>query len=155
MQNQTTLTKPENLDPTRLHSPDEVRQWKAECSEYHRAIREIEQAKVAKDQAVVAYKNRTLDENEYFALKVKEKAEQDARIAERAAAEKAAALASIDRLMGSPAIAEVMHRSEYSFLQEVIQWANRGYVLANDGFLNFGMGFYHIKMTAPIKKPTK
>ena len=155
MQNQTTPIKPANLDNTILHSPDAVRQWKAECEDYHQAIRAIEQAKIAKAQAVVAYENRTLDENEYFALKVKEKAENDARIAERAAAEKTAALANIDRLMGSPDIAEVMHRNEYSFLQEVIQWANRGYVLNADGFLNFGMGFYNIQMTAPATKRVK
>lgn len=155
MQTQNTPIKPADLDNTILHSPDAVRQWKAEWADYHQAIRDIEQAKVAKAQAIVAYENRMLDDDEYFQLKVKEKAANDAKIAERVAAEKAAALANIDRLMGSPDIAEVTHRNEYSFLQEVIQWANRGYVLSDDGFLNFGMGFYSIQMSAPKKKGSK
>lgn len=149
---QTTPIKPADLDHTILHSPDAVRQWKQDCADFHQAIRAIEQAKVAKVQAVEAHNNRILSEDEYFQLKVKEKAANDARIAERAAAEKAAALAEIDRLMASPDIAEVMHRNEHNFLREVIHFANRGYTLADEGFLHFGMGLYHVQMSAPKKK---
>jgi FMN phosphatase YigB (HAD superfamily) len=149
MQTQNTPIKPADLDSTILHSPDAVRQWKADWVDYHAATRAIEQARITKAQAIVAYENRTLSESEYHEQAVKRKQEQDAKQAERAAVEKAAALAEIDRLMGSPDIAEVMHRNEYSFLLEVIQWANRGYVMADNGFLTFGMGMYHIQMQAP------
>lgn len=152
MQNQTTPTKPADLDPTRLHSLDEQRQWKSDWADYHATIRAVEQAKVTKAQAIVAYENRTLSESEYFDLAVKRKAEQDSRNAEREAIAKAAALAEIDRLMGSPDIAEVLHRNEYAFVQEVIQWSGRGYVLADNGFLSFMPGMYHINMQAPAKK---
>lgn len=146
---QTTPTKPADLDSTILHSPDAVRQWKSDWATYHAATRAVEQAKINKAQAAVAYENRTLSESEYHEQAVKRKQEQDTKQAERAAVEKAAALAEIDRLMGSPDIAEVMHRNEYSFLLEVIQWSSRGYVLADNGFLSFMPGLYHIQMQAP------
>ena len=149
MNTQTIPTKPADLDSTRLHSPDEVRQWKSDCADYHAANRAIEQAKITKAQAAVAYENRTLSESEYYEFAVKRKAADDAKQAEREAITKAAALAEIDRLMGSPEIAEVLHRNEYTFLQEVIQWSNRGYVLADNGFMCFMPGMYHINMQAP------
>jgi hypothetical protein len=124
-------------------------------ADYHQALRNIEYAKQLKEQATTAYENRILDDQEYFQLAVERKKEQDAKIAEREAAEKAAALAEIDRLMSSPPTVEVMHRNEYTFLQEVILWSGKGYVLNENGFHSFVMGMYHVTMDAPAKKGNK
>lgn len=152
MTNQTTPIKPENLDSTRLHSPEEVKQWKADTADYFSALRAIENAKVAKAQAQVAYANRTLTSDEYHELAVKREADRQAKQAERETAEKTAALAEIDRKMASPDTVEVMNRSEYNFLLEVIMWSNRGYTLQDNGIHHFGMGLYHVQLTAPAKK---
>jgi len=154
----TALTKPLPLDNTRLHHPDVVRKHKADTADFFQAIKAAEQAKVAAAQAAIDYSNRALNEAEYWQISVDRKAAQDAIAAERKSNEKAAALVEIDRLMQSPPIAEVMHRSEYSFIQEVIMWANRGYVMNESGFINFGMGHYHVLLTAPaapIKRVSK
>ena len=149
MTTQAIPTKPESLSIYVLHSPSEVRQHAAEMEEYFEAIRKIEYGKRIKAQAIIDEANRPLTEDEYFQEAVKRQKAQDDKQAEREAITKAAALAEIDRLMGSPEIAEVMHRNEYTFLQEVIQWSNRGYVLADNGFMCFMPGMYHINMQAP------
>lgn len=143
--------KPVELDPKKLHSPSEVRQFKAETADYFQALRDIEQSRNVKAQAEHAHQNKTLDDDEYFALAVKRKAENDAKIAERLATEKAAALAHIDHLLSSPPTIEIMHRSEFAFLKEVIHWANRGYVMPDSGFLAMMPGMFHIVMDAPAK----
>ena len=149
MTNTTSPIKPADLDSTRLHSPAELREWKAKTADYHQAIRDIERAKFVASQAAVAQQNRTLNEEEYFAMAVKRKAENDARIAEREAAEKAAALADIERLLSSPPTVDVLHRSEYSFMVEVIQWANRGYTMQDNGLMAMMPGLYHVILNAP------
>lgn len=65
MQNQTTPTKPLDLDPTILHSPDEVRQWKSDTADYFQALRNIERAKEIKAEAIKAEANRPLTPDEY------------------------------------------------------------------------------------------
>ena len=97
----------------------------------------------------MAHQNRNLNDDEYFAMAVKRKAENDLKIAERVAAEKAAALAEIDRLLSSPASVEVVQRSEFAFIREVIHWANRGFTMPDSGFMAMMPGMFHIVMDAP------
>jgi len=144
-------TKPENLDPTKLHSPSEVAAWKQASHDYFVATRKIASDAEAAIQAAQAHASRILSSDEYFALAVERKAKQDAVTAERIAAEKAFALSEIDRKLQSPPVADVMARNEYTFLQEVIMWSARGYTLEEGGLINFGLGHYHIQMTAPKK----
>jgi len=138
----TTPIKPADLDIYTLHSPEAVKAWKQDVADYHQALARIERAKEAKQQAAIAEQNRVLTDEEYY---------QDDIAAERAAAEKAAALAEIERLMSSPKTVDVINRNEVLFMIEVIQWANRGYTMAENGFHSFGMGLYHITMNAPAK----
>lgn len=148
MTTQTTLTKPDNLDTSILHHPSVVRQWKADTADYFQALRNIEQAELNKAKTISAYENRILSEDEYFALKVKQKTEQDEKQAEREAAAKATALAEIDRLMASPPTVEVLHRGEFQFISEVIMYANRGYELAD--LIACMPGLYHCTLSAPV-----
>lgn len=150
MTNTVTPTKPADLDNSILHTPEAVRQWKQDSSDYYQAVQAIKQAEIHQAQLEYAHRNRTLTSEEYYQESVKRKAAADALAAERAEVEKAKALENIERLMGSPAIADILHHNEYSFMQEVIQWANRNYVMAENGFHSFGMGLYHIQMSAPV-----
>jgi hypothetical protein len=150
MTTQTTPTKPLDLDPTILHSPDAVRKWKADSADYFQALRDIEQTALDKEQAVTAHANRTLDENEYFQLAVKRKKEQDDKQAEHAAIQKAKELAAIYFAMSSPPVADIMENNEYRFLASVVNFANRGYTLGDNGILHFGMGLFHCQLDAPV-----
>ncbi|MDO8774306.1 MAG: hypothetical protein Q7K57_37455 [Burkholderiaceae bacterium] len=149
----TALTKPAGLDPTRLHSPEEYQKWKSDTAAYFQGIRDAERAEQVKEQAVKAYENRILSSTEYFEMAVKREAENKAKQAEREAEQKAAALAEIDRLMASPETVEVLHRSEFTFMLEVIQWANRGYVL--NSLMSLMPGLCHAVMSAPAPAPKK
>ena len=146
----TTPIKPDDLSIYVLHSPEAVRAWKEEVAEYHQALARIERAKEAKAKAAIVEKNRVLTDEEYHQEALKRKKIADDKLAERVAAEKAAALAEIERLMSSPATVDVINRNEVLFMVEVIQWANRGYTMAEDGFRSFGMSLYHITMNAPV-----
>ena len=146
---QTLPTKPDDLSIYVLHSPEAKRKHAAEVEDYFRAIRNIENAEKAKVQAAIDYANRPLDESEYFALAVKRQKEQEAKQAERAAAEKAVELARIDFLMSSPPVAEIMETNEHRFLASVVNFASRGYTLGSNGILHFGMGLYHCQLDAP------
>jgi hypothetical protein len=147
----TTPIKPADLDIYTLHSPEAVKAWKQDVADYHQALARIERAKEAKQQAAIAEQNRVLTDEEYYQEALKRKKIADDIAAERAAAEKAAALAEIERLMSSPKTVDVINRNEVLFMIEVIQWANRGYTMAENGFHSFGMGLYHITMNAPAK----
>jgi hypothetical protein len=147
---QTTPTKPADLDSTRLHSQAEVNAWKDAMADYHQALRNIEQAKQVKAEAVTAHANRTLTESEYFDLAVKRKKESDAKQAAHAAIQKAKELAAIDFAMSSPPVADIMETNEYRFLASVVNFANRGYTLGDNGIHHFGMGLYHCQLDAPV-----
>lgn len=158
MTNQTsTPIRPADLDNTKLHTPTEYKAWQQSMRDYHQAIRDIEQAAERKAQAVIAEQNRVLTDAEYHALAVKRKETSDAVAAERVAAEKTLALAEIQRLMASPETVEVLQRNEFQFLTEVLHWANRGYVLAENGFHSMGYGLFHVTLQAPVaaKKAAK
>jgi len=146
---QTLPTKPAALSIYVLHSPDDRRKHAAEVEDYFQAIRSIENAEKAKAQAAIDYANRPLDEAEYFALAVKRQKEQEAKQAERAAIQKARELAAIDFALSSPPVAEIMETNEYRFLISVVNFANRGYTLGDNGILHFGMGLYHCQLDAP------
>nr|WP_315428108.1 hypothetical protein [uncultured Albidiferax sp.] len=145
-----TPIKPADLDNTKLHTPAEYKAWQQSMRDYYNALRAIEQAAERKAQAVIAEQNRPISDDEYHALAVKRKQIADDKIAERAAAEKSAALAEIEKLMSSPATVDVINRNEVLFMVEVIQWANRGYTMPETGFHSFGLGLFHITMNAPV-----
>lgn len=152
------LIKPADLDNKILHHPDVVRQHKSDVFEYHAAIRATEQAKVVADQAAEAHANRIISDEEYYQANVLRQQEQEKRQASYVVAEKAAALANIDRLMQSPPVAEVVARNEFAFLQELILWSSKGYTLEDNGIVHFGPGFYNVLLSAPaapIKKASK
>lgn len=155
MTTQTLPTKPADLSIYVLHSPEAIRQHAAETRDYFNEIRKIEHAEAVRAQAILANANRPSTDDEYFAQAQKREAENQAKQAERAATEKADALAEIDRLLASPPTVEVVHRNEFLFLQKVIQYAGRGYVMTDDGFLSFTPGMYHIVMNSPQQAAKK
>lgn len=150
MQTQTQPIKPADLSIYVLHSPEAKRQHRAEVDAYFQAIRNAENAEKAKAQAAIDYANRPLDESEYFALAVKRQKEQEAKAAAHAAIQHAAELAKIDFLMSSPPVADIMETNEYRFLTSVVNFANRGYTLGDNGIHHFGMGLYHCQLDAPV-----
>lgn len=149
MSNTTAPTKPADLSMYVLHTPAEVRQHRLDTEDYFKAIQDIERAKQAKAQAVINEANRTLNDDDYFALKLKQKKEQDDKQAQRVAAEKATELARIDFLMSSPPVVEIMETNEHRFLTSVINFASRGYTLGDNGILHFGHGLFHCNLDAP------
>lgn len=148
----TTPIKPEPLSLYTLHTPEVVKQWKAEMADYYQELASIENAEKIKDQDEYAHQNRILSEDEYFQVAVKRQKVIDDKASTTAVEAKKAALSEIDHRMSSPATVDVINRNEFAFIQEVIHWANRNYTLANDGFHSFVSGLYHIQMTAPANK---
>jgi hypothetical protein len=147
------MTKPQRpapLDLTKLHTPTEVRQWKAEMADYHAALRAEEEQERLKEQTKKAHENRIiLNADEAYALAVEREAQRKAREAEQEAARQAERDAKAAYLASLPAVADVSERSEFHFLQTVIHWAGKGYSLSDDGIEAFLPGFYSCRLTAP------
>ena len=134
---------------TRINTPGEYRAWQDAEGAYFAALRNIEVAKKEAAEMAKAEANRVLSEQEYYVLACQRENERKAAAAASAAAaaEKAAARAEVDRLSGSPAVADVMHRNEWAFLQEICHWSRRQYTL-NDLHSCMPM-LYHATMSAP------
>jgi len=144
-----TPIKPEPLSIYVLHSPAEKRKHAAEVDAYNQAVRAIEHAKQVKAQAEIAERNRPMTDEEYFQMAVNRKADQDAMEAEAAAIRHAAELEKIAYEMSSPAVADIMETSEFQFLKSVVHWAGRGYVMHDQSIQHWGMGLYHVQLSAP------
>ena len=135
------------MDNTRINTPGEYRAWQDAEGAYFAALRNIEQAKQEAAEMAKAEANRVLSEQEYYVAACQRENENKAKAAARAAAEKEAAQVEADRLTATPAVAEIMHRNEWAFVQEICHWSRRQYTL-ND--LHSCMpGLYHATMSAP------
>lgn len=148
-----TLTMPEPLDPSRLHSPTEVRMHATKVAAYRDALREEEAALRRKQEQAAAAADRVLSEDEYFALALKFNEAQKAKEAQREAERKAKDDEEAAYLASHPATAEIMERSEYRLLTALEHWIKRGYSVTPDSVQAFGMGLFHVTLAAPA--PTK
>jgi len=152
---QALPVKPEPLSLYVLHTPAAVRQHEQAMYDYYAAMRAIAQQEQADKEAAIAEASRALTQAEYFAQAQEREREKQAKVKAAHDAEVAAARAEVDRLATSPAIAEVMHRNEWNFLQEICHWSRRQYTL-EDGNLHASLpGHYHASMTAPAAKGGK
>jgi hypothetical protein len=153
-------TLPAPLDPTAFHTRQEIREHQEAQQYFYDYQRDIEtQARIDADNArakVLAESDRELTDDEYDSLKRKQwHAEKDKQAA-ILAKEKSDELEKIAYLLSSPPVAEIFVRNEFAALQLVIHWAARGYMLQDEGYLNFGNSFCHLQMTAPaVKKAAK
>lgn len=141
------------MDNTRINTPGEYRAWQDAEGAYFAALRNMEQDKQEAAEMAMAEANRVLSDQEYYVLACQRENENKARAAARATAEQDAARAESERLAGSPAVAEIMHRSEWAFIQEVCHWSRRQYTL-ND-LHSFMPGLYHATMSAPAAPAAK
>lgn len=135
------------MDNTRINTPGEYRAWQDAEASYFATLRRIEAAKKEAVETEKAEANRVLSDQDYYIAACQRENERKEKAAATLAAEKAAAQAEAARLASSPDVVEIMHRSEWAFLQEVCQWSRRQYTL-ND--LHSCMpGLYHATMAAP------
>lgn len=150
---QTAPQRPAPMDNTRINTPGEYRAWQDAERAYFDALRSIEQAKQQAAEMAKAEANRPLTSQEYYVMACQRENENKAKAAATLAAEQAAAQAEADRLAATPAVAEIMQRNEWAFIQEVCHWSRRQYTL-ND--LHSCMpGLYHATMNAPAAKAGK
>lgn len=144
----STLTKPDPLDPTVFHTREQYREWQRKMYAYHAAINEAE---AAEREANTNKQPHTLTDFEYDTWKRKLWEDEQARQAERLAAEKAAAKVIEDYLASTPDVAVITENSPYFFVQKVAHWALKGYTLPDDGVKYFVPGCYSIEMVKPAK----
>lgn len=134
-----------------------MRQYQNALAAYYEFQRLAEnQARIALDnqRAIdLANSRREQTDAEYDAMK---KAQWDAEKAKQAARlqkEKDDALARTAYLLSTPPVADLLHRSEYSFLKDFEYWVGqRQYTLEPDGVITFQPGLYHAQLTAPVAK---
>jgi hypothetical protein len=153
------LTLPAPLDQTVFHTRKTVQEYRQAVANYYTQQREIEhQARVAADNEFArdrANAQREQTDAEYDAIKLGEWTAARNKVADRIAKEKTDALAKIAYMTSSPPVAEIMCRSEYNCIQEIIHFASLGYTMNDSGMLAFGNGYFHIEMHAPTSKPSK
>lgn len=153
MTDNTKPQRPAPLDPTRLHTPAEVRKWKEAEAEWAEAIRAAERHAAQEEEAKRAYENRYLTETEYHERAIERENENRARQAEREAARFAEEQRKKEALAESPDIADVLTNSPAEMLRQVCLWAARGYVLNVDGpIVMLPPSLWHVQMKAPAKK---
>jgi hypothetical protein len=149
----TTITRPADLDNSKLHTRAEVRAWQDANFEYHAAIHAEEQRAATQAAAKAAEASRPLSDDEYYQQAVQRETEKRARIADREAAEKADQEAKVAYLESTPAIADIDATNPYSFLLQVIAWAQKGYTLPEDADIATFPSWYAVKLTAPAPAP--
>lgn len=91
MTTKATLARPADLDPTKLHSPAEVRAHRAEVEAYFAAVRAEADRLHRKEEAAKAEANKVLNDDEYYQLALEREAAKQAREAEREAERQTAA----------------------------------------------------------------
>jgi hypothetical protein len=140
---------PPALDPTRLYSPSEVRQWKRDTEAHYDAKRAAQRQQVLRDE--VATSPRMLSEEEDFALALERQATRTAQQFERDSQALMQKKAQEAYLASSPETAEVIERSFVRFLVQFQLWAQRGYVVNVDGPLTGSFDLYHATLTKPAQ----
>jgi hypothetical protein len=150
MTTNTTLTRPDNLDPSKLHSPTEVRAWEAAVFGYHEQVREEAALLRKREEAKVHEQNKALSPDEYFQEAVEREAIKQARLAEIQAAEQAKEDAAAAYLASSPDVAEISTSNPYKFITEVIHWASKGYVLPDDADITMLPTLCMCKLHKPV-----
>lgn len=149
----TAPTLPEPLDQTIYQTREAVREHQAAQQRYWDYQRQLEnQARIDADNErakELANAQREQTDAEYDAIKRKQWEDQKDKEAARLQKEKDDAMARTAYLLSSPPIAELFHRSEYSFLKDFEFWCQKGYTLGDEGLLTFQPGFYHAQLTAP------
>jgi hypothetical protein len=145
-----TQTIPEPLDPSRLHSPTEVRIHAAKVAAFRDAVREEEAAQRRRQEATEAASDAPLDENGYFELAINRHNEQQAKKAAREAAEQAECDAAIAYLASSPDRAEAMANDPSTLLKKLEPWFARGYRLTADSIKFWMPNLMHVVLAAPV-----
>lgn len=145
----TTPTMPEPLSIYVIHSPEDRRRHAIEVAAYYDYIREEEQRQRTIEQAKIAEANRVLTDDDYYALALKRKAEQDAREAAREAERQAAADAKAAYLASAPDVAVISETSPYLFLQQVALWASRGYTISETADMHVLPTYFCASMNKP------
>lgn len=148
------------LDPSEFHTRQDIRDHQNAQLAYYDFQRDIEyQIKVAADLTrakELAEANREQTDDEYDEMKRKQWQTEKDKQAARLQKEKDDAMEKTAYLLSSPALADLMHRSEFAFLKDFEYWVGqRGYTLGDEGLITFQPGFYHLQLTAPAAAPQK
>jgi hypothetical protein len=152
-----TPTLPEPLDQTVYQTREAVREYQNAVAAFYEHQRHLEnKARIDEDNKrarELAESKRELTDIEYDAMKKTQwQAEKDKQAA-RLQKEMDDALARTAYLLSSPPVADLLHRSEYSFLKDFEYWVGqRQYTLGADGLIAFQPGLYHAQLTAPVAK---
>lgn len=147
-----TIEKPAPLDPSKLHTRTEYREWQGRMADYHNAIRDEEKREREMQARAEAAANAPMSDERYDKLARQRQAEQLAKQAARAAelqAEKDAEAAYLESL---PEVAVVNERSEHHLLLKLEHWFSKGYRVAEDSVQAFLPGFYLVHLYKPAKK---
>ena len=149
-----TITRPAPLDPSRLHHPSTVRQWKADEAAYWAAVNAAKREAERKAEADRAYASRNLTEEESWQLAVERENQSRARALEREAAAYAAQQEKEAFMASSPDTVDVMENTPASLLRQVEFWVGeRGYSIDYTGPLDFlPPSLYAVRLKRPARK---
>jgi hypothetical protein len=148
-----TPKRPAPLDPTRLHTPAEVRQWKHDEATYWAAMQALQDEERRKEEAARAHANRLLDADEYFELAQQREADNKARQFERDAARKAEELRKQEYLASNPPTAEILVSNNIAeFLRQFEHWVREGYEVDTSGPLHIDHMLCHLTLTRAAQK---
>ena len=145
------------LDPAEFHTRKEIREHQEARQYFYEYQRDVEtQVRIDADNArakVLAESDLELTDDAYDAIKRKQwQAEKDKQAA-ILAKDKSDAMERTAYLLSSPPLADLLHRSEFSFLKDFEYWVGqRGYTLGEEGLLTFMPGMYHAQLSAPAAK---
>lgn len=145
---------PEPLDTSVYQTREAVREHQAAQQRYYDHQRQlVNQARIDADNQRakdLAESQREMTDAEFDNLKRKQWEAAKEKEAARLQKEKDDAMARTAYLLSSPPVADLFHRSEYSFLKDFEYWVGqRGYTLEADGLLTFQPGYYHAQLQAP------
>ncbi|HWV02971.1 hypothetical protein [Ralstonia sp.] len=146
----TELKMPEPLDPTKYYSRAEAKAHADAVAAYFAEKREQEMRERAQAEKATPHV-RDISADEYEAMALKRYEAQQAKIAEREAAEKAKAQAEAEFMASRPATVQISESSPHMFLLKYAHWVSAGYSLPDDGVHAFTMGCY----SATLHKATK
>lgn len=151
----TKIQQPEALDPSRLYTQEQYKNWKRQMAAYHDAINVEQEQKRKKEEAALAKANALLTDEEYDHMAQKRHAELKAKQAARAAEELAKKDADDAYLASLPDIAEVSERSEHLFLLKLQHWMSQGYRVDENSIVGFTPGFYCVRLNKSPAKDAK
>lgn len=138
-----------DLDITKMHSPEVVREHHRKRDSAFQQIRKQEQAAQREVENLKAKANAPLTEDQYYQLKLQEHQKQKAAEAARLAELEAEKATKEAFLASSPDTVELIENNPASLGLALNHWLGRGYQIDINDIRYFQPGCYCYKLIAP------